>query len=477
MPTIPLESKVMTAMATIEKYSGKDGLTYRITVYAGFDTQGKRIRHRMNYKPTPGMTARQIEKAAQRAAADFERSIEQGFALDNRQSFADYASYVINLKERTGTKHRTIDGYRRLQTRTNQAIGHMALQDIRAFHLNQFYQNLAETGIRATASRAVPKPTFRDTLKEKKLSMAKVAKLSGVAESTVNAAGKGNAILKDKGIAIAQAAEIPFEDLFTADEKNDPLSNTSILAYHRFIHVVLAQAEKEMLVPYNAADKATPPQKEKSEVGTFQTSELIAIRDAAAKEPVKWQTIIHLLMITGCRRGEIVGLKWDKVNWKDSSIRIDTTLLYTPARGVYESTTKTGADRTIKLPKETMDLLRQYRVWQLETRLANGDRWQDTPYVFTGECGGCMAPDTLSGYLTRFEKKYNLPHIHAHKFRHSMASVLYFSGADPVSISKRLGHAQVSTTQNIYSHLIEQADTQSAERIADAIFRSEKKSG
>ena len=43
-------------MATIEKYTGKDGITYRITVYAGFDTQGKRIRHRMNYKPTPGMT-------------------------------------------------------------------------------------------------------------------------------------------------------------------------------------------------------------------------------------------------------------------------------------------------------------------------------------------------------------------------------------------------------------------------------------
>ena len=464
-------------MATIEKYNGKDGLTYRITVYAGFDTQGKRIRHRTSYKPTPGMTPRQIEKAAQRAAADFERSIEQGFALDNRQTFAEYAEYVLDLKQRTGAKHRTIAGYKDLLVRTNQAIGHMVLQDIRAIHLNRFYQNLAETGIRATAARAIPKPTFRDTLKSKKLSMAKVAKLAGVAESTVNAAGKGNAILKEKGMAIAQAAEIPFSDLFTAEEKNEPLSNTSILAYHRFIHVVLAQAEKEMLVPYNAADKATPPQKDKSEVGTFQTSELIAIRDAAEQEPIKWQTIIHLLMITGCRRGEIVGLKWDKINWKDSSIRIDTTLLYTSERGVYESTTKTGAVRTIKLPKETMDLLRQYRVWQLETRLANGDRWQDSPYVFTGDCGGCMAPDTLSGYLTRFEKKYNLPHIHAHKFRHSMASVLYFSGADPVSISKRLGHAQVSTTQNIYSHLIEQADTQSAERIADAVFRSEKHIG
>lgn len=464
-------------MATIEKITGKTGTTYRISVSAGFDTAGKRIRHRTTYKPTPGMTERQIQKAVQRAAADFERSIEQGYALDNRQTFADYAAYVIDLKERTGTKHRTVAGYRRLLTRTNQAIGHMAVQDIRPAHLNRFYKNLAETGIRETAPRAIPKGDLRAALKEKRLSMAKVAKLAGVAESTVNAAGKGEPILKEKAELIATAAGISFDKLFTVDERNEPLSTTSILAYHRFIHIVLAQAEKEMLVPYNAADKATPPQKEKSEVGTFQTSELVAIRNAADQEPIKWQMIIHLLMITGCRRGEIVGLKWDRVNWKDSSIRIDSTLLYTPERGVYESTTKTGAERTIKLPKETMDLLRQYRLWQLETRFAHGDRWKDTPYVFTGECGGCMAPDTLSGYLSRFEKKYNLPHIHAHKFRHSMASVLYFSGADPVSISKRLGHAQVSTTQNIYSHLIEQADTQSAERIADAIFRTDKRTG
>lgn len=464
-------------MATIEKITGKTGTTYRISVSGGFDTAGKRIRHRTTYKPEAGMTARQIQKAVQRAAADFERSIEQGYSLDNRQTFSEYAAYVVALKQRTGTKHRTITGYQHLMERTNQAIGHIAIQDIRAVHLNRFYQNLAESGVRDVEPRAIQKADLRAALKEKKLSMAKVAKLAGVAESTVNTAAKGSAILKEKAEQIAQAAGIPFDTLFTVEERNEPLSNTSILAYHRFIHVVLAQAEKEMLVPYNAADKATPPQKEKSEVGTFQTSELIAIRNAAAQEPIKWQMIIHLLMITGCRRGEIVGLKWDRVNWKENSIRIDTTLLYTPESGVYESTTKTGAERTIKLPKETMDLFWQYRVWQLETRLANGDRWKDTPYVFTGECGGCMAPDTLSGYLSRFEKKYDLPHIHAHKFRHSMASVLYFSGADPVSISKRLGHAQVSTTQNIYSHLIEQADTQSAERIADAIFRSEKRTG
>jgi integrase len=175
-------------------------------------------------------------------------------------------------------------------------------------------------------------------------------------------------------------------------------------------------------------------------------------------------------------------MKWSNVNWEDSSILINSALTYTPQRGVFESTTKTEDQRMIKLPKETMDLLCEYRRWQLEAKLVLGEMWTQSDYILTGVYGGPMSPDTLSGYLKRFEMRYDLPHIHAHKFRHSMASILYFSGADPVSISKRLGHAQVSTTQDMYAHLIRQADTQSAERIADAIFRSDvtpnkKKSG
>ena len=135
-------------MATIEKQVGKNGTAYRITVYAGFDTQGKRIRHRMTWKPSPGMTPKQTEKAVQRAAADFERSIEQGFALDNRQTFAEYADYVLDLKQRTGTKLRTIERYKDMMARINQAIGHIKLADLRPQHLNSFYKNLAEPGIR-----------------------------------------------------------------------------------------------------------------------------------------------------------------------------------------------------------------------------------------------------------------------------------------------------------------------------------------
>ena len=119
-------------------------------------------------------------------------------------------------------------------------------------------------------------------------------------------------------------------------------------------------------------------------------------------------------------------------------------------------------------------MLRQYRAWQNSMRLMQGDRWTETGYLFTTETGTPINPSSISPMFRWFETRHNLPHIHPHKFRHTMASILYFSGADPVSISKRLGHAEVSTTQNIYSHLIEQADIQSAEMIAEAFLRRKK---
>lgn len=71
----------------------------------------------------------------------------------------------------------------------------------------------------------------------------------------------------------------------------------------------------------------------------------------------------------------------------------------------------------------------------------------------------------------KFSKKYNLPHINAHAFRHTMASMLYFNGVDSVSISKRLGHAQVSTTANIYAHIIEEADQRNADILSDIFLK------
>lgn len=249
------------------------------------------------------------------------------------------------------------------------------------------------------------------------------------------------------------------------------LSNKTILEHHRLISTILTQAEKEMLIPYNPASRAEPPQPQKKEVTYFQPDEIIAIRDALESEPIKWRTATHLLLITGCRRGEIMGLKWAKVDFENNRIHIDNNLQYTAARGLYEETPKTAASvRNIKLPAETMQLLWQYRSWQARQQLASGDRWTYTDYVFTQENGKPMHPDSLTDWLGKFSKRHDLPHINPHAFRHTMASILYFNGMDSVTISKRLGHAKVSTTADIYAHIIQEADERAAECIGDVVL-------
>ena len=458
-------------MATIEKITGKTGTAYRITVSSGFDTQGKRIRHRMTWKPATDMTPRQEEKAVQRAAADFERSIEQGFALDNRQTFAEYAQYALDLKQRTGTKTRTLDRYREMMGRINQAIGHIKLADLRPQHLNSFYKNLAEPGIRIGGGSARAKIDMVAWLKKNKFSRGKLAEQAGISAATVSTAVKGEPIREDKAQAIAKSMGKKVDEVFRVEKNTEPLADKTILEHHRLISTILAQAEKEMLVPYNAAAKATPPRTTKKDPNYFQTAEIAAILEALESEPLKWQLITHLLIVTGCRRGEIMGLKWEKVDFENSRVKIDRALVSTTSKGVYEESTKTSDIRHLVLPRETMDLLRQHKREQLRLQLLNGDRWLHTGYVFTQDNGDHMNPDSITGWLKDFSARHNLPHINPHAFRHTVASVLLANGTDIVTVSKQLGHASITTTESFYSHIIEENKAKAAECIADVLIR------
>lgn len=462
-------------MATVEKIQGKKGVSYRVTVYAGFDATGKRIRHRDTYYPPAGKSERQIQKELQRFVADFERSIEQGFQLDNRQTFAQYADYVLDLKERTGVKPRTLDRYRELLDRINAAIGHLKLTDLRPQHLNALYKNLAETGIRAGEGKAVAKIDLAAWLKEHSETRGSLAEKAGLSASTVGIAVRGDKLSEAAAGAIAQAMDKKVNDIFKVEKNTEPLAEKTILEHHRLISTILTQAEKEMLVPYNAAAKATPPKVERKTPNYFQPEQIASILSALEEEPLKWRTITTLLIVTGCRRGEIMGLKWEKVDFDSNRIKIDCALISSKSQGVYEGPTKTSDIRFLNIPAETMDLLRQHRMEQLRLQIANGDRWIPTGYCFTQDNGDRMNPDSLTGWLKEFSERHGLPHINPHAFRHTVASVLLANGTDVVTVSKQLGHASVNTTEGFYSHIIEENKAKAADCIADVLLRRKPK--
>lgn len=458
-------------MPHIEKKPLKSGFSYRITVSAGFDCNGARITHKKTWRAPQGMTERQADKQANKEAILFEQSIQQGYSLDNKQTFAEYGKYVIELKESAGAKSKTIDRYRELMIRINHAIGHLKLADIRPQHLNTFYKNLTEPGIRAGAGSATAKIDLAGWLKKNRKSRASIAEAAGIAASTVSAAVQGKAIQEDKAAAIAKAMGMPMENVFIVKQNTEPLADKTILAYHRLISIILAQAEREMLVPYSAAAKATPPKATKKAPNYFQPDTVSDILEALETEPLKWRLITQLMIVTGCRRGEIMGLKWDKVDFQNNRITIDRALIVSPSKGVYESTTKTEDIRYLVLPKETMDLLKRHKHEQLVLQIANGDRWIHTGYCFTQDNGDRMNPDSITAWLSDFSERHNLPHIHPHAFRHTVASVLLGAGTDVVTVAAQLGHANAATTENIYAHVIEENKAKASECIADVLLR------
>lgn len=459
-------------MANIRRVDGKTGTSYKITVTKGRDLNGKQIRHYLTWAPDRPMTERQMQKAVEKAAFEFEQAIDQGYQIDKRQTFSEYAEYVLSLKERAGAKYRTLERYRELLKRINAAIGHIKLVDIRPQHLNDFYKNLSEDGIFASADKATAKADLSAMLKEKKLSRNRFSDLTGLSGNTITTACRGKTISRKSAEAVAAALDKDVNSLFDVQRRAGHLSEKTVLEHHRLIHTVLAQAEKEMLVPYNAAAKATPPKVKTKEVNYFQPEDIVRIREALESEPLKWRTATHLLLITGCRRGEIMGLRWSRVDFRNSQIKIDTNLLYSPKRGIYEDTTKTsGSVRFIKLPRETMQLLGEYRFWYNSQKIQAGDRWQDTDFLFVKDDGTPMIPDGITAWLRKFSERHDLPHINPHAFRHTMASILINNGKDIVSVSKRLGHAKTSTTTDIYSHIIKEADEQASECLADVILR------
>lgn len=457
-------------MANIKKIEGKSGVSYQITVTTGRDSAGKQKRHWKTWKPPEKMTERQIEKAVQKVAFEFEQEITQGFIADNRQRFSEYANYVIDLKERNGAKRRTIERYRELLVRIDKAIGHLKVTDIRPQHLNQFYENLAEEGIRDSIVKATPKKDIQKLMKEKKLSAAALQRMTGTAASTFAPAIHGKTVSQKTADAISGALGCRTENLFTLEKDMRPLSPKTITEYHRLISTVMTQAEKEMLIMYNPAHKASPPKLEKKEVETFQPEEMEKILEELEQAPIKWQTIAMLLIFTGCRRGEIAGLKWECIDWENSQLYICRELNYTAKSGIFEDTPKTHDTRYVKIDRELIDQLKAYRGWFYGLRLKNGDRWVDSGYVFTRDNGECMNPDNITQWIGDFSKKVGL-HVYPHKFRHSMASLMIANHVNIVTVSKRLGHAKVSTTSDIYSHAIKEADAKAADSYAEMIRR------
>lgn len=464
-------------MASIQKIQGAKGASYKITVATGRDSTGKQIRHTKTWKPDRPMTAKQAEKEARIVAAEFERQIETGFAADDRQTFEEYALYVLDVKKQEGASLGAQQLYERLlKQRIFPAIGFMKLRDIRPQHLTTFYKELRKPGQPMKNLYVTPKPLYSEMLEKSPKTIKQIAAECGLNyEMVCHIRHPGKRTRLETVQPLAKYFNMPVNSLFEIEGEDATLSVTYIRIIHRLISTIFAQAEKEMILQYNPAKRATVPAEEQYIPDYFQPEQLKQILSAAETEPIMWRTMLNLFIVTGCRRGEIAGLKWGKVDFGSRQLLIDCSLkVDAKSPRVYEGPTKTKNKRYITLPAEIISMLKKYRVWQIEERLRQGSAWTESDYIFTSPHGGPIRPTSINMWLYGFSERHGLPKIHPHSFRHSCATVLISEGVDIVTVSKLMGHSNPSMTVNTYAHAVEEAQRKATECITDILLRKER---
>lgn len=250
------------------------------------------------------------------------------------------------------------------------------------------------------------------------------------------------------------------------------LSPASIHRVHEIISSMFSSAYKWDLVPYNPCTKVTKPKYKRTKMTCYdeETSKKL-INKLLETAPLKYKCFVILAMLGGFRRGEIVGLHWDDIDFKNKKITINRSVYYLGRKGVNEKSTKTdSSNRTIAISGICFDLLKQWRAEQCKMRLALGNKWQGAENIFTTDDGRIMNPSTGPKWFSKFLKKHGFPHIRFHDLRHTFATLLISYNVDVKTVSHKLGHASATTTMNFYVHNLESTDKASAELLEDKLF-------
>lgn len=441
-------------MATITKRG--DG--YRIRVFVGRDVNGKQIYKSKTYTPEAGMTPKQIEKEVNRQAMLFEEQVTTGQYFDPSVTFAVFAEKWLESYGKTQLRQTTFRNYKERLERILEAMGHIKLCKLQPHHLISFYENLAEEGVKQNV-RYQSKAKLEELLKGKKLTQDAFAAQSGVSIGTLRNAIRGQRVNETTAKKIAAALDVRLDRLFDKVSEDAALSGATISYYHHVISSILTTAVQWQVIPYNPAERVKPPKVSHAEAEYLDETDAVRLLAALEDEPSIYKTLITVLIYTGMRRGEAMGLAWKDVDFEIGTIDISKTRLYVRGTGVIEDTPKNETSkRVISVPSAALDALREWKTEQLKERMKCGAAWTPGDYIFTGWDGKPMHPDTPSKWFRDFLKRNDLPPIHLHSLRHTNASLLIANGIDIKTVSKRLGHFNVQTTGVIYTHQIKSAD-------------------
>ena len=247
------------------------------------------------------------------------------------------------------------------------------------------------------------------------------------------------------------------------------LKAKTVVQHHRILSQALGHALKWGLIARNAAKLVSPPRVERApKLDVLDGAQVAALVKEA--RGTRYYPMIHLLVYTGMRRSELLGLQWRDVDLAGRRLSVQRGLVYLRRKGFVLSEPKTPkARRIIALPEAVVIMLkRHFENCETQARvLGRGLGRED--FVFSNPDGAPIYPDTVTDAVIRIAEKAGLPATSPHDLRHSHATLMLSENVHLKVVSERLGHSNVGTTADLYSHVLPHIQQEAADKIQAAI--------
>ena len=247
-----------------------------------------------------------------------------------------------------------------------------------------------------------------------------------------------------------------------------PLSQTTVSHHHTCLHRALKMALKWGLINRNPADAVTPPRPQHLEMQTMNEDEVHTLLEVAKSTP--YYELFYTALFTGLRRSELLALRWCDVDLVIGEISVNRSLHRLHDGSIIIRQPKTAkARRRVALPPSATLLLKEYEEQQAFEYSMLGISLDDEGLVFSQHDGRPLLPDSVSQAWVRMLRRANLKHFRFHDIRHTHASLLLKQNVHPKVVQERLGHATISTTLDLYSHVAPGLQEAAAVRFDEAI--------
>ena len=449
---------------------------FQLTAIVMVNGKSERRYGRFDFDPTELKTARQRLAAANAAAVEFER--EQQAQIDKEMAGGG-KTFEQMAREYIDSNRSLLEPSARYPQFAQKPISAITKKDCdQVLHL-------LEKGCTRVYQRATLKPGAKVY---KTMSCPKIAEFCTIKEETVEKSFRGESVSLDSAQQIAKALGQKVETLFEVETDERPVTQKTMREYVLFIRAVINYANEN----YNV--DAKPPQiracgKKGKSVDCLHKDEVERLQQTLKECSLLERAIILSLLNTGVRRGELAGLTWQDVNFKECTIHISKSLLVFQNFGYQLTATKENNVRDVDVAPEFMAFLEDYyRQWKAQKKVM-GAAWQKSldrksakyassllalrgnDFVICNDHGFPINPDSYGSLVRRVGKKAGIEGLHPHMFRHTFVSILLSNpNIGIATVAAEAGHAQPSTTLAIYTQVYDRRREEIRKQMSQELY-------